>query len=155
VCLNLLQRIDSQDREALCPSPYTQSLHGAAWTRLMMKNDQGQLLFSPSDLTEFMESEFASWMSRLRIEHPGRIAPKEKEEGSSGSIKGIALGECAGGILSPDDLQERAEQHLTEIRAGEIYIRFGMYNSATPRRDKNGHLYSHDIRQPGSVHPCW
>ncbi len=28
-------------------------------------------------------------------------------------------------------------------------------NSVTLRRDQNGHLCTHDIRQSGSVHPCW
>ena len=63
-----------------------------------MRIRRGQLLFSPSDLTEFMESEFASWMSRLRLEHPSRVPPKE--EGASGAIKGI-----------DEILQEHGEAH--------------------------------------------
>src|SRR5258705_12364960 len=35
-----------------------------------MQRRHGQLLFSPSDLTEFMESPFASWMTRRSLEHP-------------------------------------------------------------------------------------
>ena len=40
-----------------------------------MKISRGQLLFSPSDLTEFMVSEFARWMSPLRAESPERFSP--------------------------------------------------------------------------------
>jgi predicted RecB family nuclease len=33
----------------------------------------GQLIFSPSDLCKFWESEFASWMDRFDLEHPGTL----------------------------------------------------------------------------------
>ena len=42
-----------------------------------MNNQRGQLRFSPSDLTKFMESPFASWMDRFRIEHPDKAPEKD------------------------------------------------------------------------------
>ena len=61
-----------------------------------MRVGEGGLVYSPSDLTEFRESEFASWMSRLRVENPERIAPRE--DCCSGPVKGIDE------ILDPPDL---------------------------------------------------
>lgn len=40
-------------------------------------------IYSPSDLTEFMESRYASWMSRLALEHPDR-APIPEESRAPG-----------------------------------------------------------------------
>lgn len=42
-----------------------------------MHKQQEQLYFSPSDLTRFMESPFASWMDRLSIERPDQTPPKD------------------------------------------------------------------------------
>ena len=35
-----------------------------------MKREQGNILFSPSDLVRFVQSPFASWMQRLCLEVP-------------------------------------------------------------------------------------
>jgi uncharacterized protein len=40
-----------------------------------MHKDNGRLIFSPTDITRFMESPFASWMERLFREHPDRVTP--------------------------------------------------------------------------------
>jgi len=42
-----------------------------------MQNKNGQLLFSPSDLTTFMDSQFDSWMDRYNLEFPGEFEPGE------------------------------------------------------------------------------
>ncbi|HDP0036558.1 TPA: TM0106 family RecB-like putative nuclease [Legionella pneumophila] len=43
--------------------------------------ESNQILFSPSDLTQFMESPFASWMEHLSITHPNLVpAPDESDE---------------------------------------------------------------------------
>ena len=42
-----------------------------------MQKEQSRLIYSPSDLTKFMESPFASWMDRLYKEHPDRVTPDE------------------------------------------------------------------------------
>ena len=39
----------------------------------------GQLTFSPSDLCKFWESEFASWMDRYDLEHPGQLVATETD----------------------------------------------------------------------------
>ena len=44
----------------------------------MYKNDAGKLIFSPSDLMVFMESEYASMMDRHHREFPGRFVPDEQ-----------------------------------------------------------------------------
>jgi predicted RecB family nuclease len=43
-----------------------------------MRRSQGTILYSPTDLIRFMESPFASWMERLRLEDPSRAIPDEK-----------------------------------------------------------------------------
>jgi len=47
----------------------------------MYKNNQNNIIFSPSDLTVFMDSPFASWMERLCIESPDfAIQPDNDDE---------------------------------------------------------------------------
>lgn len=45
-----------------------------------MKKSQGTILYSPTDLIRFMESPFASWMERLRLEDPTRAIPDVKSD---------------------------------------------------------------------------
>ena len=45
-----------------------------------MYKKNGQLYYSPSDLTRFMESPFASWMERFSIEYPGQAPEKDPED---------------------------------------------------------------------------
>lgn len=40
-----------------------------------MQHHNGQYRYSPSDLVEFFESSFASWMSRLHLDYPERVQP--------------------------------------------------------------------------------
>ncbi|MEO2033792.1 MAG: TM0106 family RecB-like putative nuclease [Planctomycetaceae bacterium] len=42
--------------------------------------DNRQIVYSPSDLTRFMESPFAAWMDRLYLEHPERVTPDEASD---------------------------------------------------------------------------
>lgn len=42
-----------------------------------MYKQRGQFHFSPSDLTRYMESPFASWMDRFSIEHPDQAPEKD------------------------------------------------------------------------------
>lgn len=44
-----------------------------------MKSEEG-LIFSPTDLIRFMESPFAIWMERYRVEHPGKLKPDPETE---------------------------------------------------------------------------
>lgn len=46
----------------------------------MYFDNNDQLVFSPSDLIRFMESPFASWMERLRLERPGTVERDEPSE---------------------------------------------------------------------------
>jgi predicted RecB family nuclease len=58
--------------------------------------------YSISDLTEFMESPFASWMSRLEFEHPERIERLSEPDTE--------------GMKSVDKvLQDRGEEHELEV----------------------------------------
>lgn len=45
----------------------------------MYKSDTGSLIFSPSDLTKYIESEFVTWMDRYNIEYPGTVQPDEDD----------------------------------------------------------------------------
>src|SRR5690606_16402850 len=46
----------------------------------VLKNDAGELVFSPSDLIRFLSSPFASWMDRYHLECPGQLTPDEDSE---------------------------------------------------------------------------
>ena len=41
----------------------------------MTRNSEGQLVYSPTDLTRFAASPFASWMDRYHLEFPDTITP--------------------------------------------------------------------------------
>ena len=45
-----------------------------------MHFQHGTIIFSPSDLTRFMESPFSSWMDRLYLEFPDRVTPDERSD---------------------------------------------------------------------------
>lgn len=45
-----------------------------------MYKEQGQLLYSPSDLTCYTESPFASWMDRYRLEQPTQAPEKDPDD---------------------------------------------------------------------------
>ena len=45
-----------------------------------MFKQANSLIFSPSDLIRFMESPYASFMERLRLEHPDRVQPDQQDE---------------------------------------------------------------------------
>tara|TARA_R100000027_G_scaffold1740_5_gene1943 strand:+ start:5243 stop:8641 length:3399 start_codon:yes stop_codon:yes gene_type:complete len=45
-----------------------------------MQKIEEQILYSPSDLIRFLESPFASWMERMRLEDPERYTPDEDTE---------------------------------------------------------------------------
>ena len=46
----------------------------------MQRNQNGMLIYSPSDLMRFMESPFASWMERLRLDRPDDVIRDEPSE---------------------------------------------------------------------------
>lgn len=45
-----------------------------------MKRHSGQLLYSPSDLVNYLRSPFSSWMDRYYLENPGAISPDVETE---------------------------------------------------------------------------
>ncbi len=45
-----------------------------------MYKQSGRLIFSPSDLTQYMESPFASWMERYVLEFPQRAPARDEED---------------------------------------------------------------------------
>src|SRR5262249_31719647 len=73
----------------------------------------GQLIFSPSDLIVFMESDFASWMDRFHLEFPGEITPDESDET-------MKLLQQRGGQHESDylKLQKRSDKRVCEIASG-------------------------------------
>jgi predicted RecB family nuclease len=42
-----------------------------SWTQMYRDQKNNSLVFSPTDLTRFWESEFVSWMDRFHLEYPG------------------------------------------------------------------------------------
>jgi predicted RecB family nuclease len=45
-----------------------------------MQKRGNQIVYSPSDLVNFLASPFASWMDRYYLEHPDKITPDPKDE---------------------------------------------------------------------------
>ena len=43
-----------------------------------MQHHKGQYHYTPSDLVEFFESSFTSWMSRLSLDYPQQVQPDPK-----------------------------------------------------------------------------
>ena len=40
-----------------------------------MRKEEGALIYSPSDLINFIENEFITWMDRYYLEFPGEVQP--------------------------------------------------------------------------------
>lgn len=45
-----------------------------------MKKENGEYIYSPSDLVNFVQSPFASWMSRLALDHPDQCPEKDPDD---------------------------------------------------------------------------
>jgi predicted RecB family nuclease len=45
-----------------------------------MKKNSSKIIYSPSDLIQYVKSPFASWMTRYNLENPGVIPPDEETE---------------------------------------------------------------------------
>ena len=45
-----------------------------------MKKFDGSLVFSPTDLTRFMENPYITWMDRYFLEFPNKITPDPADE---------------------------------------------------------------------------
>src|SRR5690606_13083156 len=56
--------------------PPNPDLQGAS----VLKNPDGELVFSPSDLIRYLSSPFASWMDRYHLECPGQLTPDKDSE---------------------------------------------------------------------------
>jgi predicted RecB family nuclease len=46
----------------------------------MKKNRAGQLVFSPTDLVQYLASPFAAWMERYHLENPNTVTPDAESE---------------------------------------------------------------------------
>lgn len=100
----------------------------------MQRTPSGILVFSPSDLVEFMESPFASWMSRYALDHPeakpaaggdplGAEALLQRR-GFEHERQVLAELEASGlsvAALDPDAADAR-EQTLAALRAGRDVV---------------------------------
>jgi predicted RecB family nuclease len=77
---------------------------------LVRRDKQGRLLYSPSDLTTYLASPFATWMDRLRIERPGSV---ERDE-ESADLKLVA-GEGDRHERATLDAMKKAGRDVAEI----------------------------------------
>ena len=75
-----------------------------------MKLEANAVRFSPTDLAQFMESRFASWMSRYALDHPEARPGRDRTDAEA--------------LVDADDLLKRREgseasvNGATQIRAG-------------------------------------
>lgn len=52
-----------------------------------MKKVDGKLIFSPSDLTQYLDSPFAAWMNRFKLEHPDQAPDKDEDDALTKSMQ--------------------------------------------------------------------
>jgi uncharacterized protein len=95
-----------------------------------MRKLQGNLVFSPSDLITFMESEYASWMDRFHLEFPDAVQPdQDTAEDRILQARGeeherTFLRELAGTGQDVCDLKSETDQNaaIEAMRAGREII---------------------------------
>ena len=75
-----------------------------------MRYDTDRLIFSPSDLVVFLDSEFASWMDRWRIEC------SKNNEGKTNNVK-LPLGVTHEGLACAHWTRMRPNLHSLPRRA--------------------------------------
>jgi uncharacterized protein len=95
------------------------------------------LLYSPSDLTGFMDSSFASWMTRLALEHPERIPAQDdppagpvedidrilREHGDAHEREVLELLRAAGrDVAEIPDAADALERTLRAMRSGREIV---------------------------------
>lgn len=66
--------------------PFYENLEHKGIIFIMYKN-KGSYVYSPSDLTVFMESPFASWMSRFKRECPSAAPEPDADDALMGSLQ--------------------------------------------------------------------
>jgi len=96
-----------------------------------MHRQGSDLVFSPSDLISFMESEYISWMDRYHLEFPDRVAPDEEgEEDRLVRRKGReheeeflkALRDSGRDVLDLSGAASRHQATLNAMRSGQDVI---------------------------------
>ena len=76
-----------------------------------MRKDGSRLRFSPSDLINFMGSEFVTWMDRFYKECPGEIEPdQDTEEQKIIQDKGLEHERAFLGLLAAQGAAVRPER---------------------------------------------
>jgi predicted RecB family nuclease len=101
---------------------------------MFREQKSGQLIFSPSDLCKYWESEFASWMDRYDLEHPGTLTPNAddalskvlQQKGYDHEESTILTLEAQGrSVFRIDDSQQKSKAEadtLAAIERGEDVI---------------------------------
>ena len=80
-----------------------------------MRKDQGKIVFSPSDLTTYLESPFSSWMDRHQIEFPNVYQMDESDE-------------------SEELIQDKGNKHEKEV-LGLLEKEYGKIHTVTSKGD--------------------
>ena len=126
-----------------------------------MQRRADRLIFSPSDITRFFESPFASWMDRYRIERPATVTPDADSEemtllaemGLAHERRHVASLRAAGGdVWEPPselgDFEARHEATLDAMRAGRDII----YQGALGHGDFAGYAdFLHRVARPSKL----
>ena len=96
-----------------------------------MQRSAGKLVFSPSDLIKFMESEYITWMDRFDLERPG-IAERDPESETDKILqaRGIAheaehlaqLRAAGREIIDISDSEDRFTATIAAMQAGADII---------------------------------
>ena len=99
-----------------------------------MHKQGSELVYSPSDLISFMESEYLSWMDRYSLEFPDHVTPDEEgEEDRLVQQKGReheeeflqALRGSGRDVLDLSAPDARHQSTLNAMRSGRDVISYG------------------------------
>ena len=116
-----------------------------------MRRIGSDVRYSPSDLTAFMESEFACWMNRLALEEPNKVPlVEDPQEGSLPDIDAILAPhgdqherEVLAALYSMSDfVSDHFRTDCSKFRGSRTYLNLRM----TKRSNKYGRKSSRCIR---------
>lgn len=95
-----------------------------------MYKEDGQLVYSPSDLIRFLESPYAAWMERYHLEQPGELTPDEQsaemklvaETGNRHEAAFLARLERAGPVTKIERGAKAEAETLVALKQGDACI---------------------------------
>src|SRR5258708_1913791 len=121
-----------------------------------MQKRSGAIVFSPSDINVFFESDFASWMDRYHLEYPGAVKPDAPPEdkklvaqmGIAHERRHLASLRSAGQDVFEAPERSDIETTIEAMRAGRAVI----YQAKLRHRDFEGYAdFLYRVETPSAL----